>query len=430
MAFRLDTGRIGEARIDHNGMLIVAGALTRTGVFTYKHTDGSTTRELRHPEDVQDAKSIASFIQVPITDEHPTEGHVSPENFKRHAVGNVGDTVRVDGNMLVADLVFRDAAAIAKVRGDGGTRPKRELSCGYQAEVIAETGTYGGEHYDHRQTNIRGNHVALVRAGRAGAEVRLLMDSADAELVDEDSAWADVNPQLSEPGHEPGGPGDKNDTGLQSKENKMADTVTIKFKGVQAGEFKTDASDITVPEGDDVKTVETLVKNVYDAAEHIDGLSGEIAALKGERDTLQKHLDESEEISPERLNNLSEQRRVIMDVAEHAGLKRDDLKAVPNEEIIFQVVRKDDPDIPEDAGQEYLDGCFRGIQRKMDKEGEAKGKMADLGKSTSPEARRNDGSKGEEINDDELSYRQKSQQSMLGVHGKTDSQLEDEGWRN
>ena len=57
MAFRLDRGKIGSSRIDHNGTLIVAGALTRTGVFTYRHSDGSTTRELRHPDDVKDAGS-------------------------------------------------------------------------------------------------------------------------------------------------------------------------------------------------------------------------------------------------------------------------------------------------------------------------------------------------------------------------------------
>lgn len=44
-AFRVDRGSIGCSRIDHNGNLIVTGVLNRTGVFTYRHTDGSITRE-------------------------------------------------------------------------------------------------------------------------------------------------------------------------------------------------------------------------------------------------------------------------------------------------------------------------------------------------------------------------------------------------
>lgn len=423
MAFRLDRGKIGEYRIDHNGSLIVAGALTRTGVFTYKHQDGSVTRELRHPDDVKDAKSVASFIQVPITDEHPTEGRVTPENVRKLQVGNVGDTVRVDGDLLVADLVIRDKDAIAKVRGDDGPA-KRELSCGYQAEVIEESGTYNGEKYDHRQTNIVGNHIALVRAGRAGSEVRILMDSADAMLVDDDTAWADVSPHLFNPDHEPGGPGNKNDTGRQHEETDMKD-VTIKFKGVEAGDFKVDASDITVPEGDAVKTAESLVQNIYDAAEIITSQQGEIDTLAGERDTLQNQLDESESISPERLNALSEQRRVIMDVAEHVGFPLDKLATLDNEEIKSLVVRKDDSDMPEDVSPEYVDGCFRGIQRKMDKEGESKKKMASLGDATRPVRTDSD---GDQHSDDDLTPRQISEKKLRDVHNKTDSQLREMGW--
>ncbi len=425
MAFRVDRGKIGECRIDHNGAMLVAGALTRTGVFTYKHQDGSMTRELRHPEDVKDAKSVASFIQLPITDEHPSDGRVTTDNYKKLAVGNVGDTVRIDGKFLVADMMFRDKGVIAKIQGEGGQKPKRELSCGYQAEIIKEDGVYNGEKYDHRQTNIIGNHVALVRAGRAGAEVSLLLDSADAELVeDDDNMWVDVAPQLYDSGSGPGGPDDKHDAGKQLEETNMKD-VTIKFKGVEAGVFKVDASDITLPEGDSVKTAESLIQNIYDAAELITTLQGTISSLEGERDTLQKHLDESEEISPEKLNTMSEERRVVMDVAEHTGLSLDDLKSSSNTEIKALVVRKDDPEISEDSSSEYIDGCFRGIQRKMDKEGASKKKMVELGDATRPNRTDAD---GDQRTDDDKTYRELSSEKLQNVHGKSDSQLQKEGW--
>ena len=187
MSYRVDRGRLGAARIDHMGNLIVTGALTRTGVFTYHHIDGTVTRELRHEDDVYHPESVASFVQVPVTDEHPSEGRITPDNVGRYMVGNVGDTIKRDGRLMKADIFVRDAGTIAKVKGEDG-KPKRELSCGYTADVVEDAGEYNGEKYDHRQTNIRGNHVAIVRAGRAGPEARLLLDSADA-IMDGDAAW-------------------------------------------------------------------------------------------------------------------------------------------------------------------------------------------------------------------------------------------------
>ena len=196
-AFRVDRGALGEAKFDHNGNLIVKGTLTRTGVFSYRHTDKDgktyTTRELRDPEDVFDAKSIASFAQVPVTDDHPTEGRVTTDNAKRLSVGNLGDTISREGpkdNHVAADLIIRDAKAIDKVMGRGGQPRKLFLSCGYKADVIEEEGKFNGEKYDHRQTNIRGNHVALVRNPRAGAVACLMLDSEDAER--EEDGWDEM----------------------------------------------------------------------------------------------------------------------------------------------------------------------------------------------------------------------------------------------
>ena len=187
--FRVDRGKLGAARIDHNGNLVAGAAITRTGVFTYQHRDKDgktfTTHELRHPDDVFNVDSVASFMQLPITDEHPAEGHISPDNVQKLSVGNLGDTIARDGKFVMADMIIRHAPTIAKVRGDDQPA-KRELSCGYQAEVVEEDGIYDGERYDHRQTKIRGNHVALVRSGRAGPEVRMMLDSMSAPLLEDD----------------------------------------------------------------------------------------------------------------------------------------------------------------------------------------------------------------------------------------------------
>ena len=66
-------------------------------------------------------------------------------------------------------MVVMDAASIQNWK-DG----KRELSCGYESQIVFDAGTTPeGEAYDAIQTNIRGNHLAIVGRGRAGSECRI-----------------------------------------------------------------------------------------------------------------------------------------------------------------------------------------------------------------------------------------------------------------
>jgi hypothetical protein len=71
--------------------------------------------------------------------------------------------------------MITDSDAIAALEAG-----RSELSCGYTADVVIEPGTWQGQRYDAKQTNIRGNHVALVDAGRAGPTCSIRMDAADA----------------------------------------------------------------------------------------------------------------------------------------------------------------------------------------------------------------------------------------------------------
>lgn len=174
---RYDHGELTERfdAVDSTGALRVPARLTRTGVFTYKLPDGSTRRELRHPDEVFNADSMASLSLATLTLRHPKAGRVDSETFKALTVGTVGENVGVEGlQFLRSTVVVKDAAAVQSVqRGD-----TRELSCGYFCDLVMDSGTWQGQPYDARQTSIRYNHVALVERGRAGSEVRVL-DGAD-----------------------------------------------------------------------------------------------------------------------------------------------------------------------------------------------------------------------------------------------------------
>lgn len=171
--------RMDKAERTMQGFLRIPAYLTRTGVFTYRNSDGSLSKQLRHPDDVFKPESIASLKGAPFTNEHP-KGLVDPKTLKKDLVGWLGDNIEIDTIYLKGVVTVADEKAIDDVESG-----KKEVSCGYTADITDEKGFYNGEEYNCRQTNITYNHVSLVKKGRAGAMVKLQLDSNQIELVDE-----------------------------------------------------------------------------------------------------------------------------------------------------------------------------------------------------------------------------------------------------
>src|SRR5690606_32557934 len=130
-----------KGELTTQGFLRVPAYLTRTGVFTYRTTDGKVLKELRHPDDVFHPDSIESLKMAPLTNDHPKE-MVTPENVKKYSVGWIGENISQDSDHIGATAIVADKAAQSDV--DKG---KKELSCGYIADLTAEEGVYNGEKY-------------------------------------------------------------------------------------------------------------------------------------------------------------------------------------------------------------------------------------------------------------------------------------------
>ena len=116
----------------------------------------------RPEEEVFSPATIASFEGMPVTNDHPPEG-VDVSNIRALQKGHAHNVRRGSGaesDLLLADLIITDPALITAILEDG----KREISCGYTYELCEENGQY-------IQRKIRGNHVAVVDAGRAGSRV-------------------------------------------------------------------------------------------------------------------------------------------------------------------------------------------------------------------------------------------------------------------
>jgi hypothetical protein len=117
----------------------------------------------RPEEEVFAPETMASFEAVPVTNDHPRDG-VDLDNIRRLQAGHAQNVRRGSGeeaDLLLADLVITDERLIEAILNG-----KREISCGYTYELVEENGRY-------IQRKIRGNHIAVVDAGRAGARVSI-----------------------------------------------------------------------------------------------------------------------------------------------------------------------------------------------------------------------------------------------------------------
>ena len=250
-----------------NGFVRAEGYLTRSGIFVYRDGLGNTVRELRPPEEVMHPEALASFALVPVTNDHPSE-MLTADNAKQYAVGSVSESVVPEGDKVRASLMITDAAAIEAL--DAG---KSELSCGYTADVEFSPGVWNGQPYDAVQRNIRGNHVALVDAGRAGPACAIRMDAAGAaqEITMENVMMELGGAQYSVP----------------------ADLAAELVKMLEANGLKPVMGDAEKPaQGEEMAAVKADAQRKIDALQaRLDALQS-VAAAKNLRETIAREIRE------------------------------------------------------------------------------------------------------------------------------------------
>ncbi len=175
---RLDSIRLDKddkTYFTNEGYLIDHPILTSCGIFEYTNPDGSIRRELRLPEHVFAEKSLKTYKGKPIIITHEA-GVVNKGNVDREQIGTILSEGYQDGDDVRAEIIIHDTDAMKECG-------LKELSLGYNLDLIEEPGTWNGEPYDAIQTNIAINHLALVASARAGEQARLNIDgSAEPEL--------------------------------------------------------------------------------------------------------------------------------------------------------------------------------------------------------------------------------------------------------
>lgn len=167
------TGQIGRTReTTPEGYLLCRDVpIARIGKLMYGNGEVPVTADssgliiIERGEDVLfDPRTIASFEGKPVTDDHPDDW-VNPENWKELSKGSANNVRRgedVDSDCLVADLLITDKDMIDAVMAE-----KVEISLGYDADYLEISVGKG------IQTNIFGNHIAVVDKGRCGSRCKI-----------------------------------------------------------------------------------------------------------------------------------------------------------------------------------------------------------------------------------------------------------------
>ena len=264
---RYDFSPIEKYEVTPEGYLRAWASIARTGIQLYTDADGSVRREYRPETEVASPDSLASFAGKAITSEHPPV-LLDADNTKDYQVGFSGTEVVYDNGFVKAVMTITDQDAIERImRGDA-----REVSAGYRVNYDPTPGvTDSGEHYDGIQKEIVGNHIAVVRRGRAGPQVKLHLDRQDA-----------ADPSL-----------------IQNTEERLM-TAKVVFDGAEFEVSESVALAITKEREDGRMSYEDMKKKY-------DGMMAEASKMKEEMDAMEKELKGKMDAAEGRADALAEQ---------------------------------------------------------------------------------------------------------------------------
>ena len=186
-----------QRRVDENGFMHVDSChVTKEQVVKYYGREIPGWRELGlDPERLYNVyrpgdeieKAAATFDGLPLQLQHHIDSADEPQTEYR--VGSISRPVW-HAPYLDCDLHITNGAAISAVEhGDF-----KEISAAYLYEPVIESGEFDGTPYEIVMRNLRGNHVALVPKGRAGADVVVADEAPDAPPLRSFAAWMRKNP--------------------------------------------------------------------------------------------------------------------------------------------------------------------------------------------------------------------------------------------
>lgn len=284
---------------DMNGFVEIAGnPLSKVGVFEYSGAQISPDLEpnriykVHRPESsLNNEETINSFRLLPWTDEHmmlsgkEEDGLMDAVHKGVHGI--VGEQVYFEHPYLKANIkIF--SQTMGNLINDG----KRELSIGYRCIYEAQNGEYDGEQYDFLQTNIIGNHLALVQEGRSGHDVSVLdhkftftLDTKDLKMGDMSKEDGDLEK-----------PADAKDNSKVTLDEcfRMIKALQAKVNGKGQDEFEDDLEAEKINESENMTEDEVEPEDFVKRAEGVDAEEDLEKESKAEDEDMDKPDEKKE----------------------------------------------------------------------------------------------------------------------------------------
>ena len=351
---RYDFAAITGTETTEEGYLKVWAKAARTGTQAYTRADGSRVLEYRPPEEVSNPDSLNTFGMKPATWGHPPS-LLNTENTKQYQIGYTGSQVKYNDGFVEVAIVLTDKDSIEKVkRGDA-----REVSAGYRVDFDPTPGeTPDGQKYIGVQRQIRVNHIAVVPKGRAGPEVRLLMDRMDADDAVSDSSEQEIQPtqtQLTKPMASINLDGLELDLPVEA-----ASAVRQYLRDVQGRLDKAEAESTSLSERCDslAAEIETLAVEKEEAEERASNLQARVDEAPEKESLSQERIDE---LVTERLETLRHLAPAFDEEFKFDGVDAETLYRKAFENLTGSEPR-------EDAEPAYINGVVDGLLTRLDEE--------------------------------------------------------------
>lgn len=337
--------------IDKNGFWFIPhNPISKVGVFDYL---GSSISEECEPNKVYKVLRPGDTLLASVpTWDNPPKPFINDHEMLGEGFSKVDDrpVQGVISNPQYEDgVLYADITVYSEGLKDAIENGKKELSLGYFCKFEKQPGTYEGENYDYIQTNMVGNHIALVDAGRCGSDVKVfdrkcVMDSFDIISKDEELKKTD----------DPANINDEQET--ETKDDAMADKREA-IRKIMAIAAKPD-SDF---EGGEKEKIETIAKLLEESeyAKSEKGTANDEEAKKddGEEKAEDKcGKDESEE--EKKTEDESEEEKETKDSDEEEKEVKDEslslLKKIADgiDELLKKSDEKKDEEKAEDEDEE------------------------------------------------------------------------------
>jgi hypothetical protein len=252
--------------VDQNGFITIPNnPISKSGVFPYSGAAVGNFDEpnkifnvYRAAKELDNEETLNSFKLLPFIEDHVMLGRSVDGKMPAEKKGVEGTT----GNdaYFANDTVFSTIKIFSEGLTNTTDNGKKELSMGFYCKFTPSQGIFEGQSYDYIQTNIRGNHMALVDEGRMGRDVAVL-DSMNFSFDAKEFFTAEDNQMTEEEKKALAEKEAKDAAEMKEKEDKEAKDAEEKEKSEKDKEAK-DADEEKKKDDDDKKAGMDAIERV------------------------------------------------------------------------------------------------------------------------------------------------------------------------